>query len=959
MRTKITRLLLSVVLMMCCMTASAAGTSPLAGDGTKENPYQIATLDNLLWFAEHVNSNSEYASACAMLTSDITMNANVLNSSGNINSGSFEAWTPIGGHTVDYAGEFNGNGHTISGLYFKDPNTNNVGLFGKANNDAYIHDLGIKDSYFYGHDHVGGICGDFASGQIENCWNGAYVMAHDYDAGGISGSCYLNASIANCYNIGIVSTYESKVGAQGVTQNEKFGGICGSVYNSSATYSIDNCYTLKSRSIPVGGDPYKGLPHVSGDCDKIYGFLVDNCPASKIHDSYVKNAEAFVGGEVCYRLNRGVTNGSQKWYQTLGDDPSPVLNNIRGTVYYGYDGDVLKYSNTPLTISTTKHEQCAATCNARGYSQDCWEDNNSGKIYAEAACLHELNAAAVISYIPSADDPTDKINATEGLTGWTQEVNEEYDGVNFDYAAVKVFMDNSDNTDNYGTDEWVSFKVKEANAKNARLKWSLTGDKNKKTNGRYGTYTLTYKVGDNEQAIPLSTTQFETSSEVYVLNLGNLSQNSVIEFHIKDYINSCSTPNGVTWAVTLEYVSGHNPQHTFAKAATCTVKGNKEYWYCTKCKTYFANAECTTVMNDWEIPALGHTTTHNAQKAATCTEDGNIEYWHCTRCNLNYSDEACTDQITGSVVIPATHHANKKHVDYKAPTADAEGNIEYWHCPDCHKNFKDEDCTKEVTDADIKLAKLLNVLHIDFNGTSTPIENEHYLDATEIGFTKEGDITFTVNGKTVTYPASMIKEIGFFNGAPTVELKANKDPNGSEYYTTFYSSLEAYTLPTGVKAYTATVDKKTTGVIILSEIKNGVVPAKTAVVLISTNGTNKFGTCDYFIGNVDNDLQGTDVEISAPANCYILSGTSKLGIGLYPWAGEGKKLSANKAYLQLTGASEAKAFTFVFDGETTGIQEASPKSSPEGKDLYNLNGIRVNDSYKGIVIKNGKKTLNK
>ena len=959
MRTKITRLLLSVVLMMCCMTASAAGTSPLAGDGTKENPYQIATLDNLLWFAEHVNGDVQHASACAMLTADITMNEGVLNSSGNINSGSFEAWTPIGGHGVDYSGEFNGNGHTISGLYFKDPNTNNVGLFGKANNDAYIHDLGIKDSYFYGKDHVGGICGDFASGRIENCWNGAYVMAHEYDAGGISGSCYVNASIANCYNIGIVSTYESKVGAQGVTQNEKFGGICGSVYNSSATYSIDNCYTLKSRSIPQDGDPYKGLPHVSGDCDKIYGFLVDNCPASKIHDSYVKNAEAFVGGEVCYRLNRGMTDGSQKWFQTLGSDLSPVLNNIRGTVYHGYDGDVLKYSNTPLTITTTKHEQCAATCKSVGYSQDCWEDNNSGKIYAEAACLHELNQAAVISYIPSADDPTYLINQGV-ITGWTQEVNEEYDGVNFGYAAVKVFKDNSDNTDNYGTDEWVSFLVKEANAKNARLKWSLTGDKNKKYNGRYGTYTLTYKVGDNEQEIPLSTTQFEASSEVYVLNLGNLSQNSVIEFHIKDYINSCSTPNEVTWAVTLEYVSGHNPQHTFAKAATCTEKGNYEYWYCSKCKTYFANAECTTVMNDWEIPALGHSATHNAQKAATCTEDGNNEYWHCSTCGNNYSDEACTNQITGSVVIPATHHANKEHVDYKAPTADAEGNIEYWHCPDCHKNFKDEGCTKEVTDADIKLAKLLNVLHIDFNGTSTPIENEHYLDATEIGFTKEGDITFTVNGKTVTYPASMIKEIGFFNGMPTVTLTANKDPKGgSEYYTTFYSSLEAYTLPTGVKAYTATVDKKKTGVIILSEIKDGVVPAKTAVVLISTNGINKFETCDYFIGNVDNDLQGTDVEISAPANCYILSGTSKLGIGLYPWAGEGKKLSANKAYLQLTGASEAKAFTFVFDDETTGIQEASPKSSPEGKDLYNLNGVRVNDSYKGIVIKNGKKTLNK
>lgn len=122
MKTKMTRLLLSAVLMMCCMTASAqVGTQP-SGAGTSDNPYQIATLENLLWFADYVNDNVQHASACAILTSDITMNTNVLNSYGRLNSdNTFTAWTPIGGHNVDYSGEFNGNGHTISGLYFNDP----------------------------------------------------------------------------------------------------------------------------------------------------------------------------------------------------------------------------------------------------------------------------------------------------------------------------------------------------------------------------------------------------------------------------------------------------------------------------------------------------------------------------------------------------------------------------------------------------------------------------------------------------------------------------------------------------------------------------------------------------------------------------------------------------------------------------------------------------------------------
>ena len=581
------------------------------------------------------------------------MNASVLDSEGRLNSEDFVAWTPIGGDgvyfpgefsedgpEVCFSGEFNGNGHTISGLYFKNPDVNNIGLFGKAAGNAHIHDLGIKDSYFYGKNHVGGICGDFASGRIENCWNGAYVMAHDYDAGGISGSCYVNASIANCYNIGIVSTYEEKGG----TQDSRFGGICGSVYSSSATYSIDNCYTLKSRSIPHDGDPYEGLPNVSGDCEKIHGMLVDGCPASKIHDSHVMKAEAFTGGEVCYRLNYGVTDGSQKWYQTLGRDLLPVMDKDHKTIYYGYNSG-LKYSNTPISVGAIHCRPIAATCSA-GYTRDCWEDRVSYNIYAEPACLNQLNAAAVVFYKPLASDPTDQINQGE-VDGWTQEKNQTYGGVNFDYAAVKVFKDYDDGTKNYTADEWVSFKVTEENAYRDRLKWSCTGDKTKMNDGRYGSCTLTYRVnGGAETTLTIPSTPFEDSPEVlshYMYNRDvtsyRLFKDDVVEFHIKNYQNACKTPCEVTWAVTLEYVQRHDIQQIEATPVTCTEKGNKENWYCSKCDTHFADYNYTIVMTDWEIPALGHSIEYHQHKDATCAEDGNIEYWHCTRCNLNYSDE--------------------------------------------------------------------------------------------------------------------------------------------------------------------------------------------------------------------------------------------------------------------------------------------------------------------------------
>ncbi|MCQ2129586.1 MAG: hypothetical protein MJZ08_09190, partial [Bacteroidaceae bacterium] len=220
-------LLFSAVLMMCCMTASAVGTQP-SGEGTPVNPYQIATKEHLLWFAEHVNQGN--VTVCAILTADITVNNGVLDSDGNLNSGTFETWTPIGSWGSEpntyngFAGEFNGDGHTISGLYFNDETKAPVGLFGIADNNGYIHDVGIKDSYFRGKSHVAGICGDLAKGKIENCWNGATVISNSTDkdnccAGGIAGSCWHSSSISGCYNIGNVSSTNSNV----------CGGICGSV----------------------------------------------------------------------------------------------------------------------------------------------------------------------------------------------------------------------------------------------------------------------------------------------------------------------------------------------------------------------------------------------------------------------------------------------------------------------------------------------------------------------------------------------------------------------------------------------------------------------------------------------------------------------------------------------------------------------------------------------------------
>ena len=84
MNKNILRFLLSAVLLMCCMVANAAGTKPSKGNGSTGDPYQIATKEHLLWFADYVNQGNR--TACAILTADITVNTGVLDSEGNIDS---------------------------------------------------------------------------------------------------------------------------------------------------------------------------------------------------------------------------------------------------------------------------------------------------------------------------------------------------------------------------------------------------------------------------------------------------------------------------------------------------------------------------------------------------------------------------------------------------------------------------------------------------------------------------------------------------------------------------------------------------------------------------------------------------------------------------------------------------------------------------------------------------------
>ena len=152
---------------------------------------------------------------------------------------------------------------------------------------------------------------------------------------------------------------------------------------------------------------------------------------------------------------------------------------------------------------------------------------------------------------------------------------------------------------------------------------------------------------------------------------------------------------------TIHYDSTHthNLEHTPGKAATCTEAGNREYWHCLICDTYFTDENCTqgTDAAGVILSALGHSMTKTSAKAATCTEDGSNAYYTCGNCHKVFKDAKGERETTPAAeILPAFGHTIRL-VDTTAPTCTQPGSKTYYACETCGKAFKDKDGIQATT----------------------------------------------------------------------------------------------------------------------------------------------------------------------------------------------------------------------------------------------------------------------
>lgn len=352
-------LLLGLLLCLCALPATAhaaapteswsysAATSFAGGTGTKDDPYQIATAEQLAKLAVDINTGTGTARAGEYfaVTADINLSGKL--------------WEPIGrmdpgtGWYLGFYDYFDGGNHTISGMYVDTRGkTSAGGLFGCV--QAHSTEATIKNLTVEGEVHAGGaidqsddpsdysasgiLVGDIKTSAavsyalVENCHVSGTVVSEADSVGGMVGS----ASRLHISN----STANVSVSGQGMVGGFVGYGYIGEYSNCTSSGDVDGTWCVGGFAGQLFGESY------GSDSNYV---SIDHCLAS----GNVTASDWGAGGFVGYVSDTRISNSV-----ALGDVHStPTTASPRAG---GFAGEIYSAGDCPVTI-TDSHAAGAAT----------------------------------------------------------------------------------------------------------------------------------------------------------------------------------------------------------------------------------------------------------------------------------------------------------------------------------------------------------------------------------------------------------------------------------------------------------------------------------------------------------------------------------------------------------------------------------------------------------------------
>lgn len=242
--------------------------------------------------------------------------------------------------------------------------------------------------------------------------------------------------------------------------------------------------------------------------------------------------------------------------------------------------------------------------------------------------------------------------------------------------------------DNEDMDEH-NVNVVSAKVKVEKKKIAVTGVALNKTtlsmkDGETATLTATVAPAD---AVNKNITWTSDNTEVAIVENGTVKALKTGTAKI-----TVSTEDGSKTAVcTVTVTCNHELTKVDAKAPTCVMDGNVEYYHCDKCGTNFEDNAGITKIIDVKVPATGRHEDTEVRDAVAATEEseGYTGDTYCKTCN--------TKVATGTIIakLPHTHAMIK--TDAVEPTCEEEGNVAYYTCTKCNKTYSDEAGTNEIT----------------------------------------------------------------------------------------------------------------------------------------------------------------------------------------------------------------------------------------------------------------------
>ncbi len=390
-----------------------------------EGYYEIYTAYQLRWFMSHVNASAEHATANAILMDNISLN--------------FREWTPIGKHANQYAGIFDGNGKTVSGVLLA-TTASDRGFFGKIAASAVVKNLtldGVRVSSAL--DYTGSVVGVVNGGQVLNCHvknmtvesvnsSKAYVgglIGQVEGASPVIQNCTVNNAVLNgsSYVGGLVGLLKTTATVEScfatnvsINATAKYaGGVFGAITANNAIRNIAAINVNATASQYLGG--FVG-----------YTSSTQNYENCHVTGCRVASTGTSVGGFI------GESAGAAAYASCSVKPQGTTGNTVSGTNYIGgFAGRVYSGNNTFADCSVVYCDVIANGYNAGGFMgennsavllTDCFvKDVAVEGTYNIGGFVGDSSAAATYTrcYVDTADIYANKTNESNagGFAGFT------------------------------------------------------------------------------------------------------------------------------------------------------------------------------------------------------------------------------------------------------------------------------------------------------------------------------------------------------------------------------------------------------------------------------------------------------------------------------------------------------------------------------------------------------------